>query len=339
MKNSTQLLQQIGESLQSAGIKAAPKAKRILEAYKRDTLAIDDAVLIIAPSDLKGWMSPSQFMVTLSQDDRLLNLPSLSELEKQYGFIRKPQRNESKFTILHWEQHCVNDEWVLELQMGRSSTEVNVVIEFMIDHPVLEISPGRHCTLYEAYLTKIFDFWTHLPNLVTVTPVIKTLDNKVLFTKRSAKVFYYPAHWEVSISEQMNPNQLSDKRFFFHGAIERSIREELGQVEISQIQVLGFYREVSNLNVDVGALVMVNEKENEIRKAIAAAPDLDEHSNIEFEPWNPENSVQLISSTHYKARSSSALSGPYHPSARMRLLLAMLADFPHETLLSLINQQ
>ncbi len=332
-------LHKIMQALQQAGIGVTPKTQGILEAYTRDTLAVDDTILIVAPQDLKGWSDPSQIeIVNFSPDERLIDPPSLDQLAKQYGPIRKPLRNEPKFTILSWEKRWSDSQSVLALGLGQSSMEENIAIEFMASHPILEISQGLRCTLYEAYHTKVFDFWTHLPNLITVTPVVVTSDNRVLVSRRSPEVFYYPAHWEISISEQMNPNEPLDRDSFFFGAIKRGIWEELGQVEISRIRVLGLYREVSSLNVNVGALVRVAVREEEIQKAMLRAIDRDEHSVVEFQAWNPENLVRLLSSSYYQSYTSSELSGPYHPSSRMRLLLAMLAEFPHTIFVQLLNQ-
>ena len=337
--SSVALIRTLQDLLRRASVGVTPSARGITSAYDRDSLVLDDAVLIVPSPGFEGWSDPSQIRVLgFSPNERLIRRPTpqeLADLEKRYGPIKRPQWDEAKFTILKWERRCENNQGVLALQFGQSSTEENAVIEFMATHPVVKIANDDY-TLYEAYRTKLFDFWTHLPNLATVTPVIVTSDNRLLATKRSARVYYYPSHWEISISEQMNPERPSDRDRFVFGAIERAVEEEVGSLEMSDVRVLGIYREASVLNVNFAALVKLSASEDGVRQTMRRAADAEEHSTIEFRDWNPENSTSLLLNPCYEAVQSRELSGPLHPSSRMRLLLAMLADFPIETVLSAV---
>lgn len=294
-------------------------ANEMMKHAKGGCLAIDGGVLIAAPEALEGWR-PEQ--VKFDYDPHRAHpfvLPPLDEIEKQTGPIKRMQWEESKFVILDYV--CGAD--AMELELGHGTTESNTAVEVYSRHPLLQIN-GRVMTLLDAYVAGHYDFFRHLPSSLTVNSVVVTSDARALAVRRADHLFYSPGHWEISISEQMNADESADRQRLFFGALERSVREELGIDSVRSMVVTGLVREVTNLNINATALVHLHATADELTRAIALAEDGRELESIDYFDWTLEKSLEVLLSSTYE---TNAQSGPFVAAGRLRLLLAMFADF------------
>lgn len=306
---------------------------RIAAHAGRPTLAIDGGILIAGPEDLRGWRSAEQIRFSYSPGRKHpYSPPPMEEIERKVGPIRHPQWNEDKFCILDWSM----DRGNLRLDLGATDTVNNTAIEATAHHPLM-VFGGERMTLTEAYARGVENFMRHLPNTLTVNCVVVTADEKALAVRRGDHLHYSPGHWEISISEQMNAAEPEDRDFLFFGAIRRCLLEELGVRDIREIVVTGLVREVVNLNINATALVRVDMSAQQVAESLAHAEDGDEHGHVEFFDWSLETACTRLFREIYLSSADDALSGRYVPAGRIRLLMAMLAEFGPQPVLDCLH--
>jgi hypothetical protein len=161
--------------------------------------------------------------------------------------------------------------------------------------------------------------------------VVITSDKKLILTKRSQEVDYYPSNWSVSLEEQMCGPEFGSQgdRTFFDCA-ERGVKEEQGCTPIPErSKILGVGVEHNNLSASFICVVYIEEPYDEAcDKWLRKAPDPYESAAIDGLDVSIDAFVRLLINDTYNptqaVRSRVAkkdLQSNWHPTARIRLYM------------------
>lgn len=153
--------------------------------------------------------------------------------------------------------------------------------------------------------------------------IISTADHKLLLTKRSNKVEFYPGTWSCSVEET-----LSKKDFLAGGSspmvnwVKRLLHEELSLSEIhyrtDRIRVLSVFLETDSLNVSLCALTPLEIESDLLSTRLQSHPRTD----YEFTDW-----VYLDFDRQGILREIASPTRNYHPSTPYRFLWAFVKRF------------
>lgn len=160
------------------------------------------------------------------------------------------------------------------------------------------------------------------PGSLCLQLVVVTDDDKVLLTRRSPDVAWFPGSWAPSVDENM---ALKDLEGGSQGAIlrfgKRALREELGLTSDcytdENLRILSVLLETAenNLNISLCGYVRLNLPYDRLRRMIRVVPRAD----YEFTAWesldldSDELISEILQPTLY-----------YHPTARFRMLMVLL---------------
>lgn len=177
------------------------------------------------------------------------------------------------------------------------------------------------------------------PHNLCMHLLVVTQDEKVLITKRSSKVDYYPNYWSCSIEEQFSRVDVEGGRraSAVQHWVVRALEEELGlttmKYSLENVRILSVFLESNILNIGICAIVRLDIDHCELSQIIQALPRKD----YEFTEWDyldyDEMAVELV---HPRRR--------YHPTSRYRMLLGLIhrygeADFGRRFLTALTERQ
>lgn len=161
------------------------------------------------------------------------------------------------------------------------------------------------------------------PHAFCMHMVVATKDNKMLLTRRSPKVAYYPGTWSCSVEEQLARKDLNDDaNAIVSNWGRRLLLEELGiepsMYRAADLRVLSVFLESDCLNISLCACTRVSLDSSEMQALIQGVPRTD----YEFTEWafmDLERGL-LLSELVRPTR-------PYHPSTAYRFLLTFLKQF------------
>jgi len=160
----------------------------------------------------------------------------------------------------------------------------------------------------------------NFPNTLCLHLLVITSDNKVLITKRSPDVAWFPNTWSASIEENMSIKDLDgDRSTSVLRWGERALLEELGITENvydpRNLRVLSVFLESNILNMGLCGHVFLNIPSEQLSRIIRSLPRAD----YEFTAWDflEYKDDEIISEITKPTL-------PYHPSSRYRLLMALL---------------
>lgn len=167
-------------------------------------------------------------------------------------------------------------------------------------------------------IRKLIDGEVTFPNSISMHMVVVTKDKKVLRTKRSEKVDFYPGTLSVSIEEQ---NDMRDLDAGVTGTIlrwgKRALLEELGLGDDTyndeNLRILSVFLESDILNIALCAHVQLDITSTELDTTLHGIPRRD----YEFPEWDFIEQDKLIDEVFQPIRS-------YHPTSRYRMLMAMI---------------
>ena len=154
------------------------------------------------------------------------------------------------------------------------------------------------------------------PNSLCMHAVVTTSDYKILATKRSKLLEYYPGAWSVSLEEQLSADDFKpDGKNVVEKWAKRLLWEELGVGEgfyhVDNFSVFSIFIESDLVNCSIAVILRLELTSDKLRKIIETFPRPDyEFSDVKFYTY-PEIINEIRSST-----------GNYHPSASYRMLLA-----------------
>lgn len=161
------------------------------------------------------------------------------------------------------------------------------------------------------------------PNAFCLHTVVVTSDSKILLTKRSPKVVYYPGTWSGSVEEQMSSEDVQQgaKSAARHWGC-RLIREELGLGDDAfrkdDFRILSVFLESDILNVSLCAYVELLLDADKLDTHLRHAPRTD----YEFTEWTfiDLDKKTLLSELFHPTRY-------YMPTTGYRLLHTFLRHF------------
>jgi len=213
-------------------------------------------------------------------------------------------------------------------------------------------------SLYEKPGNK-YDWKYDLFSMITIKNIVITKDNKILFVRRlSGKKApaYFPGLWIPGVDRQMlsfpisnqealfeseNANRLikPDEDFFAGGV--RGLYEELAVDEnmIEDIGFLALFREIDTYITNVLLVSHLNVSSDRISRLIPSAEEYVESREHKFRPNDVDLLAKLMTSNQYRNESSGALSGGWHPDARLRLLLASYSLHGINSTLNSLNEE
>ncbi|MCI0395819.1 MAG: hypothetical protein L0332_03265 [Chloroflexi bacterium] len=351
------------ELLSRAGIQPWPQVEKLRDNADKSVLAIDGVISIVEPPGYKGWKpDPNLVVINLRQRAETITYwpPNWhEELREKYGQLEEGAINRNKVFIDKWDPPILDRGGKLRLWLGISTYRDNRALEAVLNlnrkkrqsqeqegefdwitfewksedewDRVFRWRDGRLVDLRWEYFNNTIDFWEYLPNMIVLTPIVISSDNKIVFMRRSNKVKYYPGHWSISLEEQIDPNQDALSETLLRKATERAVEEELG-VKIREMEILSIYREWHNGVINVAILAHVDRMSGSIENAWRQAVDEHEAQQIHFEPFmDLDNMLNILRTSSYKG-------GKFHPGSRYRLLLALLAEHGFETVIQKLGE-
>jgi hypothetical protein len=142
----------------------------------------------------------------------------------------------------------------------------------------------------QGAVAQVMDRVITFPHSVALHATVATVDDHVLFTRRSAKVDYFPGRWSCSIEEQLSPadfptggNSSPDVMGLWAA---RMLREELGlgggHVSAENVRVSAVFLEADILSCALAALVTVGIDRATLDAIIRRHP----REDYEFVDWH-----------------------------------------------------
>ncbi|MEM4218190.1 MAG: hypothetical protein QXZ09_09220 [Candidatus Methanomethylicaceae archaeon] len=171
------------------------------------------------------------------------------------------------------------------------------------------------------------------PHSLCMHVIVVTRDDKVLLTKRSSKVAYFPGTWSCSIEEQLSLQDLKDdpespaQRWF-----ERLLKEELGlgmeMYNKENLRVLSVFLESDILSVSLCGHVVIDLNSKELGKVLENLPRVD----YEFSEWDFLSHEELLAELFHPNRQ-------YHPTSRYRMFMALIKKFGEPRIAEMLFSQ
>ena len=174
----------------------------------------------------------------------------------------------------------------------------------------------------DELIRKVFDELSILfPHSLCMHVIVVTEDDKVLITKRSPKVIYFPGTWSCSIEEQLAPQDLqeSPNRIVLKW-FKRLLQEELGlgseTYNENNLRILSVFLESDILSISICAHVVLDISSNELNQILKSLPRTD----YEFTEWTFLTHKELLKELFQPTR-------PYHPTSGYRMLMALIKRY------------
>lgn len=155
------------------------------------------------------------------------------------------------------------------------------------------------------------------PHSLCLHLVVITSDKKILLTKRSDKVSYYPSTWSASIEEQFHDDDFKvENTSPLENCVDRLFMEEIGvlnsKYNIKNLRILSVFLESDTLNVSLAGLIKLNIDSTELELAINNTPRMD----YEFKEFCFLTFDEVFQEIKYPTKKM-------HPSGGYRLLLSL----------------
>jgi len=348
----------LSELLDLAGIKPWPQIAELIENSDRDVIAVDGVVSLIYSPGYKGWHPDKIEIEMLPESDYKNTLPlNWEKLNDEFGLhtLEPNSTNEPKVFLGDYTPDFFAGS-PFSLRLGRSSYAHNRALETVLNlnqarmegnsayewtefkwksesewRKVFLNPKGEAVDLRDEYFQDHLDFWEHTPNLIFVIPVVISTDDKVLIPLRSSKVKYYPGHWSISITEQINPDVDKVNNTLFQNVTERAIEEEL-RCGVKDLKVLSLCREWQTGNIGVVVLSNIDATSSRAAAQWRGAKDVNEARKLAFEDFSDLTAMlNLLRQTQYRDRN-------FHPHARYSLLFSLLARYGDEAVENGLNK-
>ena len=174
----------------------------------------------------------------------------------------------------------------------------------------------------DELIRKVFDELLVLfPHSLCMHVIVVTKDDKVLITKRSPKVIYFPGTWSCSVEEQLALQDLQESssrivlRWF-----ERLLYEELGlsseTYSRSNLRILSVFVESDILSISLCAHAVLDINSTELDQILRSLPRTD----YEFTEWAFLTHKELLKELFHPTK-------PYHPTSGYRMLMALIKRY------------
>ena len=272
--------------------------------------------LRLCPEVKRGWLMGE---TRLNDDSTVFQMPTeLEQLYKSYfaanyetkGF----ERDNERFMLVEVPLSLSDTVRKISLKTKRSRYSYSLFCA-----EVIAADPVRRAGLIkEINDTEII----RTPHTFCLHLVVVTEDEKILITKRSPNLKWYPKTWACSIEEQLGIEDLSGG---IDGAVlhwgKRALLEELGVDQISysdeNLRLLSVFLESDILNVSLCGYAALNISSAQLSDTIKRKPRKDN----EFTDWSyvPNTDEALMAEIL-----TNRLDREYHPTSRYRMLMALL---------------
>lgn len=276
-----------------------------------DSFAIDHSLtLAICPELHRGWKVSE---IQLHHDTTSFSLPKkYKERYEEYKnrhFEKKRLFDDGIKIMFTRNPRVGTDSKTLVLHTQETSYSI---VQFYRDNVAVNISE-RDRLIHAAVETEL-----KFPHSVGAHIVVVTNDSKVLLTKRSQKVAYYPGTWSCSLEEQLSQADLQKgANTVMLDLIARALLEELGlgaeKYNKDNLRILSVFLESDILNVSVCGHVVLDMSSTELDNRLHGLPRAD----YEFHEWIFISHDELLKEIFEPERI-------YHPTSRYRMIMALL---------------
>ena len=261
----------------------------------------------------RGW---NMSTIQLSHDTTKFSLPD--EYKQLYEKYFEKYKQEKRFFddgIKYMVTHnpiAFSDSPTLKLQIKETKYSE---IQYYCDNIAL-IIPKR-----DALISKAVNGSILFPHSLCMHAIVVTSNDKVLLTKRSRKVAYYPKAWACSVEEQLAYQDLqdgTDEAILKLG--QRLLKEELGLEKTTynnnNMRILSVFLESDCLNISLCAHIKLDIDSTELDKILKYEPRAD----YEFTEWALIEYKELQDELFHPTRE-------YHPSSGYRMLMALIKRY------------
>jgi isopentenyldiphosphate isomerase len=270
--------------------------------------------LQVCPDLHRGWKACD---IQFDHNTMLFSLPK--EYEQAYQEYLKKYYQEKRFfddgvkIMLKSNPSSFSDTPTLILNTQETLFSH---IQFYRDNVAI-LASKRNELIYEVFN----DLKISFPHSLCMHAIVVTSDDRVLITKRSPKVIYFPGTWSCSIEEQL---ALQD----FQGGsnkvvlnwFKRLLKEELGlgdeTYNESNLRILSVFLESEILSISICGHVVLNLSSTELDQILKSLPRTD----YEFTEWAFLTHKQLIQELFQPSRL-------YHPTSGYRMLMALIKRY------------
>lgn len=187
-------------------------------------------------------------------------------------------------------------------------------------------------TWKEQQVTASIDGTISFPHSLCMHAIICTADDKVLLTKRSKKVSYYPGAWSCSLEEQITPDDLFGKDSVVLSWARRMLDEELGlqpnELNPDNLRVMSVFLESDIMNISLCAHISLNLDSEELNHRLRLLPRKDN----EFSEWQFMTHRELIDELRSPTNT-------HHASTGYRIVFALIKRFGDTAALEKILRQ
>lgn len=172
----------------------------------------------------------------------------------------------------------------------------------------------------------------NFPHSLCLQAIIFTSDNKVLITRRSPKLSYYPGRLSVSLEEQLTLADINNgQKTPLLKWTRRLLEEEIGlsndHYDDENIRALSLFIEGDLLNCSFVVMVTLDADSIDLDKIIREA----HRSDIEFTDWEFMD-IRDIALEILKGKRE------YHPTSGYRVLMAHMRQYGREKTIELLRK-
>lgn len=285
---------------------------RVISPY--NALAWDDALsLQTCPELNRGWLMSE---VKLNHNTTKFSIPekykqAYLEYSERYYHEKRFFDDGAKFMTTR-NPVSFSDSPTLSLDTQETSYSQ---VQFYRDNVAI-LTSERDALIRSAVEGTIL-----FPHSLCIHAIVTTSDDRVLITKRSPKVAYYPETWSCSIEEQLAPQDFQDgpdSTVVRWG--RRLLLEELGLNEdacnLDNMRILSVFLESDILNVSLCGHLVVNISSFELDRLLLVTPRTD----YEFNEWGFLTYDELLSELFRPTRA-------YHATSGYRMLMALIRRY------------
>lgn len=289
-------------------------------------LAWDETLsLQTCPELHRGWLAAE---IKIQHDTTKFSMPDkYRQAYKDYfekSYEEKRFFNDGAKFMLTRNPTSFSDSLTLSLSTRET---IYSQIQFYKDNVAI-LTPERN-----ELIRKLIEGYVEFPHSLSMQMIIITSDDKVVMTKRSAKVNYYPNMWSCSAEEQLAPQDFEKNTSpLISKWAGRMLSEEFGlnteDYNNSNLRVLSVFLESDILNVSLCTHVVLDISASELNQRLLILPRTD----YEFSEWVFLTHDELLGELFRPTKA-------YHPSSGYRILMGLIRRYGEPTVVEKILNQ
>jgi hypothetical protein len=285
----------------------------------------DDLSLQTCPELHRGWIASE---VRVQHDTTRFSIPDKYKqaFKDYYEEFREAKRFYDDGTKLMLTRNPASFSDSPTLSLNTRETLYSQV-QFYKDNVAI-LTPERNELIRKAVEGQI-----EFPHSLCMHMVIVTSDDKVVLTKRSTKVGYYPNTWSVTAEEQLAPQDFDQGQTSLVSRwANRLLSEEFGlnteDYNDKNLRILSAFLESDILNISLCAHVILDITASELNQRLLILPRPD----YEFSEWSFLTHDEVLSELFRPKKT-------YHPSSGYRMLMALIRRFGEPIIIEKILRQ